>query len=153
MCGHQVNASGVNIYLLAERGVDHCGALNVPTGKTLAPRAIPPDLFSARGGSAFGGILPKQEVGGMMFLDVGRDPRALLQALYIDTAQFSIVRKSRRVEVDPVLRAVCISLFLQRFYERDLSLNMLRCTRKQDEGRIDIQELQVLDELGRVFLG
>src|SRR3989344_5959102 len=144
MCGHQVNASGVNLYLLAERGVDHCGALNVPTGKTLAPRSIPPDLFIR---------FPEQEVGGMMFLDVGRDPRALLQALYIDTAQFSIVRKSRRVEVDPVLRAVCISLFLQRFYERDLSLNMLRCTRKQDEGRIDIQELQVLDELGRVFLG
>src|SRR3989344_726422 len=99
MSRHEVDAARVNIYLRAKRRVDHRRALYVPTRESFTPGAIPPYLRVG---------LPEKEVGRVMLVGVDSNSRALLKSLQIDPTEFSIIGKTRSIEIDPVFCSVRI---------------------------------------------
>src|SRR3989338_1296802 len=56
---HQINSAGMDVNLFSKCRIDHGGALDMPPGKTFAPRRIPPYFFVG---------FPKQKIRGTTFL-------------------------------------------------------------------------------------
>ena len=89
----KVVATAVDVDLLAQVAVDHCRALDVPSGPALSPGGVPGDL------AGFGG-LPDGEVKGPPLVGVGGDAAGGLELVHGLVGEPAVVLHLGDVEVD-----------------------------------------------------
>ena len=89
-----VHAAGVDVKPLAQVFVRHRRAFNVPTGKTLAPGAVPFDVAARLGG------FPKGKIAGIAFQRVGVGADAFQQVAAEIAGQFAVVGAAVDIKVD-----------------------------------------------------
>ena len=100
-----VHPAGVDIELRAQVAGGHRGALDVPAGETLAPRASPLDHAPRLR------RLPEREISLVALQWVHLYPHALEQVLKLVTGKLAVVRITGHVKIDVTLHLVSIAPF------------------------------------------
>ena len=145
--GDVIGAPGVNVEAVAQVLHGHGRALDVPAGEALAPRAVPLHLpFHLRRAE-----LPEGKVR-LVALAAHFHPRALLQALHLETRQPAVALEARRIEVDAVVGAVGEALGLEVADQGDLLGDVAGGPRKLIRA-LDVQPVQIVQVALRILLG
>ena len=102
---NEVLTAAVNVNRVAEEAMNHCRALNVPTGSALAPGRVPIGLA---GLCAF----PKGEIHRLLFKLADIYSRTRFEVLQRLMRKLAVLGELFRAEVDiAVLNGISISLF------------------------------------------
>src|SRR3989344_9189766 len=118
VCRNKINASGMDIELLSQEFEAHRRAFNMPAGETLAPRRLKADFFIK---------LPESKIFRIFFLLVFGDSGMVFISFSFSSPKHSIVRHLGRVEINPVIRFVCVFIFFELSYQLGIFFYMIAC--------------------------
>ena len=137
-----LDAAGMDVYLLAENGIYHRRAFDVPAGETFSPRRIPPQAV---------GRFPEDEIGRIAFLGIRLDARALTLSFESDIPKLAVVGKAKGVEIHAAETAIRVPFFFERFYHRYLRGDVVASEGEGYLGDVNIQFREVVLEYTRVL--
>ena len=126
---HVVHAAGVDVQPLAQILRGHCGALDVPAGEAVAPRAGP-EQHSARLCR-----LPKREVSRVALQRVGLRPHALQQVAAGVAGQAAVVREAGHGEVDVAIHLVGVAPLHEPLRDSYHPVDVVRGAREVGSGQ------------------
>src|SRR3989344_5043593 len=120
----------------------HCRALKMPAGETNSPWRFPFLLTLC----VLWGEFPERKVGHMALLRVFFHSRTSFLSHEIDVAELPVIFEKGCIEIDTIVGAVGIPLFLECLNECALLLYVIGGAGKCRPFRANIEELQVFEK-------
>ena len=146
----EIKPAGMDVNRLAEHGLRHCRALDMPARPPLAPRTIPARLC----GLARLRSLPKRKVRRVALARIDLDPRARHHVVPGASRQLPVIRHRRHVKQHAILARISMTLVDQRADDLHHSRNVIgrmRTVRRLDHPQrahvVAIDPLELLRDL------